>query len=169
MDGENNGKPNPVKMDDLGCFSPYFWVDTHIGSDLNSVRKSSQTSPLLPWQSQVLHPTWDRRNWQTSAVGKSGGGIFLTPHYLVENLGKSGANLVVQKLWHGKLVEFQRNHFFPHILSVKKKWVFSLIHFKACRARWVKRWPEPKDRGFLVTWLLVYFTCVELIAYNLLI
>ena len=29
MDGENNGKPYE-QMDDLGGFSPYFWVDTHM-------------------------------------------------------------------------------------------------------------------------------------------
>ena len=29
MDGENHGKPYYL-MDDLGGFSPYFWVDTHI-------------------------------------------------------------------------------------------------------------------------------------------
>ena len=33
MDGENNGKPNPIKQ--MGWFGgtknhPYFWVDTHI-------------------------------------------------------------------------------------------------------------------------------------------
>ena len=33
MDGENNGKPNPMnKWDDLEGKKPYFWDDTHIMS-----------------------------------------------------------------------------------------------------------------------------------------
>ena len=52
---KNKGKPpkwmvsfmeNPIKMDDLGGFSHYFWVDTHIFHHLGKQLKSGDFSGI---------------------------------------------------------------------------------------------------------------------------